>query len=236
MARFVGKLLPTPGTAVGLVKLLLRNSKIPKTIKKFIADKSLSKYEAREVKNMIEANEPLTLYRAENYPGQAPFMRPDTDPKKEFVGRWFTTNKNFVDRFATNTPNTKAIKTLLVNPPIKSSPDKVSKTINELIKDQKILKEWTPNLGMGSNLSQIKPYYSGKGRDKYMPKLEFFLNNPDLRKLITLTPPKNIAATSKIDIWLSLLAILKNKNPKMFKEILNLIKAKQMGLKTGGII
>ena len=234
MARFGGKLLPTPGTAVGLVKLLLRNSKIPKTIKKFIADKSLSKYEAREVKNMIEANEPLTLYRAENYPGQAPFMRPDTDPKKEFVGRWFTTNKNFVDRFATNTPDTKAIKTLTVNSPIKSSPD--NKTINELMEDQKILKEWTPDMGMGSNLSQILPYYSSKGKDKFMPKLEFFLNSPDLRKHITLTPPKDIAATSKIDTWLSLLAILKNKNPKMFKEILNLIKAKQMGLKTGGII
>jgi hypothetical protein len=203
----------------GLINLLFSGNKVSKRIK--------------DIEN---ANKTLKLYRAENYPGQAPFLRPDTDPKKEFVGRWFTTNKNFVDRFATNTPDTKAIKTLLVNPPIKSSPDKVSKTINELIKDKKILKEWTPNLGMGSDLSKIKPYYSGKGRDKYMPKLEFFLNNADLRKHITLTPPKNIAATSKIDIWLSLLAILKNKNPQMFKEILTLIKAKRMGLKTGGIV
>ena len=203
----------------GLINLLFSGNKVSKRIK-----------------DIEKANKTLKLYRAENYPGQRPFLRPDTDPKKEFVGRWFTTNKDFVDKFATNTPHTKAIKTLTVNPPIKSSPDKVSKTINELMEDQKILKEWTPNLGMGSNLSQIKPYYSGKGRDKYMPKLEFFLNNPDLRKLITLTPPKNIAATSKIDIWLSLLAILKNKNPQMFKEILTLIKAKRMGLKTGGIV
>ena len=191
---------------------------------------------SQRIKDIENANKTLKLYRAENYPGQRPFMRPDTDPKKEFVGRWFTTDKNFVDRFATNTPNTKAIKTLLVNPPIKSSPDKVSKTINELIKDQKILKEWTPKMGMGSDLNKILPYYSSKGKDKYMPKLEFFLNNPDLRKHITLTPPKEIASTSKIDTWLSLLAILKNKNPQMFKEILNLIKAKRMGLKTGGII
>ena len=219
MARYGGKLLPTPGTAVGLIRLLLRNKKV-----------------SQRIKDIENANKTLKLYRAENYPGQAPFMRPDTDPKKEFVGRWFTTDKDFVDKFATNTLNTKAIKTLTVNPPIKSSPDKVSKTINELIKDKKILKEWTPNLGMGSDLSKIKPYYSGKGRDKYMPKLEFFLNNADLRKHITLTPPKNIAATSKIDIWLSLLAILKNKNPQMFKEILTLIKAKRMGLKTGGIV
>ena len=219
MARYGGKLLPTPGTAVGLIRLLLRNKKV-----------------SQRIKDIENANKTLKLYRAENYPGQAPFMRPDTDPKKEFVGRWFTTNKDFVDKFATNTFNTKAIKTLTVNPPIKSSPDKVSKTINELIKDKKILKEWTPNLGMGSDLSKIKPYYSGVGKDKYMPKLEFFLNNPDLRKLITLTPPKEIASTSKIDTWLSLLAILKNKNPQMFKEILTLIKAKRMGLKTGGII
>ena len=219
MARYGGKLLPTPGTAVGLIRLLLRNKKV-----------------SQRIKDIENANKTLKLYRAENYPGQAPFMRPDTDPKKEFVGRWFTTDKDFVDKFATNTLNTKAIKTLTVNPPIKSSPDKVSKTINELIKDQKILKEWTPDMGMGSNLSQILPYYSSKGKDKFMPKLEFFLNSPDLRKHITLTPPKDIAATSKIDTWLSLLAILKNKNPKMFKEILNLIKAKQMGLKTGGII
>ena len=233
MARFGGKLLPTPGTAVGLVKLLLRNSKIPKTIKKFIADKSLSKYEAREVKNMIEANEPLTLYRAENYPGQAPFMRPDTDPKKEFVGRWFTTNKNFVDRFATNTPDTKAIKTLTVNPPIKSSPD--NKTINELIKDQKILKEWTPDMGMGENLDKITTSWKS-GKDRYMTRLEYFLNSPSLKNQITLTPPAEIASTSKINTWLSLLAILKNRNPQMFKEILTLIKAKRMGLKTGGMV
>ena len=219
MSRYGGKLLPTPGTAVGLIRLLLRNKKV-----------------SQRIKDIENANKTLKLYRAENYPGQAPFMRPDTDPKKEFVGRWFTTNKDFVDKFATNTPNTKAIKTLTVNPPIKSSPDKVSKTINELMEDRKKLKDWTPDMGMGSNLSQIIPYYSGAGKDKYMPKLEFFLNNPDLRKHITLTPPKEIASTSKIDIWLSLLAILKNKNPQMFKEILNLIKAKRMGLKTGGII
>ena len=219
MARYGGKLLPTPGTAVGLIRLLLRNKKV-----------------SQRIKDIENANKTLKLYRAENYPGQAPFMRPDTDPKKEFVGRWFTTDKDFVDKFATNTLNTKAIKTLTVKPPIKSSPDKVSKTINELMEDRKKLKDWTPNMGMGSNLSQIMPYYSGAGKDKYMPKLEFFLNNPDLRKHITLTPPKEIASTSKIDTWLSLLAILKNKNPQMFKEILNLIKAKRMGLKTGGII
>ena len=235
MARFGGKLLPTPGTAVGLVKLLLRNSKIPKTIKKFIADKSLSKYEAREVKNMIEANEPLKLYRAENYPGQAPFHRPDTDPKKEFVGRWFTTDKNFVNRFAANPINTKAIKTLSVDSPVKPSPIGTHKTISELMKDKKKLKDWTPNLGMGENLDKITTSWQS-GKDRYMTRLENYLNSSYLKDKITLTPPKEIASTSKINTWLSLLAILKNRNPQMFKEILTLIKAKRMGLKTGGIV
>ena len=56
-------------------------------------------------------------------------------------------------------------------------------------------------------------------------RLENYLNSSlgpyPLRDKITLTPPKEIASTAKIDTWLSLLAILKNKNPRMFKEILN---------------
>ena len=65
MARYGGKLLPTPGTAVGLIRLLLRNKKV-----------------SQRIKDIENANKTLKLYRAENYPGQAPFMRPDTDPKK----------------------------------------------------------------------------------------------------------------------------------------------------------
>ena len=66
--------------------------------------------------------------------------------------------------------------------------------------------------------------------------LENYLNSSYLKDKITLTPPKEIASTSKINTWLSLLAILKNRNPQMFKEILTLIKAKRMGLKTGGMV
>ena len=120
---------------MSIINLLLKSKKVPWKLKNKISNLSVKKIIRDEIKNNLEANKPLKLYRAENYPGQAPFMRPDTDPKKEFVGRWFTTNKDFVDTFATNTPNTKAIKTLTVNPPIKSSPD--NKTINELMEDQK---------------------------------------------------------------------------------------------------
>tara|TARA_R100001443_G_scaffold78711_1_gene85999 strand:+ start:589 stop:1251 length:663 start_codon:yes stop_codon:yes gene_type:complete len=218
----------------GIINFLLKSKKVPLKLKLKIVDLNFRKFKANEIKNNLKANTPLKLYRAENYPGQAPFMRPDTDPKKEFVGRWFTTDKNFVNRFATNTPDTKAIKTLTVDPPIKANPVDRHKTIGELIKDRKKLKDWTPNMGMGENLDAITTSYKG-GKDSFMTRLESYLNS-SLRDSITLTPPKEIASTSKINTWLSLLAILKNKNPRMFKEILNLIKAKRIGLKTGGIV
>ncbi len=219
---------------MSILNFLLRSKKVPLKFKDKIVDLNFRKFKANEIKNNLKANTPLKLYRAENYPGQAPFMRPDTDPKKEFVGRWFTTDKNFVNRFATNTPDTKAIKTLTIDPPIKANPVDRHKTISELIKDRKKLKDWTPNMGMGENLDAITTSYKG-GKDSFMTRLESYLNS-SLRDSITLTPPKEIASTSKINTWLSLLAILKNKNPKMFKEILNLIKAKRIGLKTGGIV
>ena len=220
---------------MSILNFLLRSKKVPLKFKDKIVDLNFRKLKANEIKNSLRANEPLKLYRAENYPGQAPFHRPDTDPKKEFVGRWFTTNKNFVNRFATNTPDTKAIKTLTVNPPIKAHPVDRHKTISELIKDRKKLKDWTPNMGMGENLDALTTNYKG-GKHSFMTRLESYLNSPSLKNKITLTPPSEITSTSKIDTWLSLLAILKNKNPRMFKEILNLIKAKRIGLKTGGIV
>ena len=220
---------------MSIINLLLKSKKVPWKLKNKISNLSVKKIIRDEIKNNLEANKPLKLYRAENYPGQAPFHRPDTDPKKEFVGRWFTTNKNFVDRFAANPINTKAIKTLSVDSPVKPSPIGTHKTISELMKDKKKLKDWTPDLGMGENLDKITTSWQS-GKDRYMTRLENYLNSSYLKDKITLTPPKEIASTSKINTWLSLLAILKNRNPQMFKEILTLIKAKRMGLKTGGIV
>ena len=220
---------------MSIINLLLKSKKVPWKLKNKISNLSVKKIIRDEIKNNLEANKPLKLYRAENYPGQAPFMRPDTDPKKEFVGRWFTTDKNFVNRFAANPINTKAIKTLSVDSPVKPSPIGTHKTISELMKDKKKLKDWTPDLGMGENLDKITTSWQS-GKDRYMTRLENYLNSSYLKDKITLTPPKEIASTSKINTWLSLLAILKNRNPQMFKEILTLIKAKRMGLKTGGIV
>ena len=82
-----------------------------------------------------------------------------------------------------------------------------------------IIKTWQPNISGGHT---------------YKTSLEYFLGSDALRNLITLTPPKSVTDTAQFDTWLSLLAIIKNKNPRMFQEILTLIKTKRMGLKTGG--
>ena len=200
-----------------------------------LLNKSLKKIKAEEIKAAEKANQPITLYRAENYPNQAPFLRPDTDPKQELVGRWFTTNKNFAAKFARNTNNTKGIKKLRIKPPVKTHADR-HKTINELLADKKKLKDWVPEMGMGSGGEEITKFWNPNisGGNTYKTKLEYYLGSDVLRDLITLTPPKSITDTAKFDTWLSLLAILKNKNPRMFQEILTLIKAKRMGLKTGG--
>ena len=202
-----------------------------------LLNKSLKKIKSEELKAAEKANEPITLYRAENYRDQAPFLRPDTDPKQELVGRWFTTNKNFAAKFARNTNNTKGIKKLRIKPPVKTHADR-HKTINELLADKKKLKDWVPEMGMGSGGEEITKFWNPNisGGNTYKTKLEYYLGSDVLRDLITLTPPKSITDTAKFDTWLSLLAILKNKNPRMFQEILTLIKAKRMGLKTGGLV
>ena len=89
-----------------------------------LLNKSFKKIKAEELKAAEKANEPITLYRVENYPGQEPFLRPDTDPKQELVGRWFTTNKNFAQKFARNTNNTKGIKKLRIKPPVRPHADR----------------------------------------------------------------------------------------------------------------
>ena len=61
--------------ALGILKLAAKNLTKSKDIKK------LKKWMKLEEEFKKKINKPLTLYRAENYPGQAPFMRPDTDPK-----------------------------------------------------------------------------------------------------------------------------------------------------------
>ena len=217
--------------------LIRKTNKLSWKTKGRLLNKGLKKIKAEELKQTKKANKPITLYRAENYPGQEPFLRPDTDPKQELVGRWFTTNKNFAAKFARNTNNTKGIKKLRIKPPVRTYADR-HKTIGELMADKKKLKEWVPEMGMGSGGRDIiktwQPNISGG--HTYKTNLEYMLGSDVLRDMITLTLPKKMADTAKFDTWLSLLAILKNKNPRMFQEILNLIKTKRMGLKTGGLV
>ena len=217
--------------------LILKTDKLSWKTKGRLLNKGLKKIKADELKQVKKANKPITLYRAENYPGQEPFLRPDTDPKQELVGRWFTTNKNFAAKFARNTNNTKGVKKLKIKPPVRTYADR-HKTIGELMADKKKLKDWVPEMGMGSGGRDLTTTWSPNipGGSTKKTRLEYMLGSDVLRKMITLTPPKNITDTAKFDTWLSLLAILKNKNPRMFQEILTLIKAKRMGLKTGGLV
>ena len=218
-----------------LADAIRKTDKLSWKTKGRLLNRGLKQIKKDNLKDVKKANEPITLYRAENYPGQEPFLRPDTDPKQELVGRWFTTNKNFAAKFARNTNNTKGIKKLRIKPPVRTHADR-HKTIGELLADRKKLKEWVPEMGMGSGSDEITKTWNPniEGGTTRKTRLEYMLGSDVLRDLITLTPPKNITDTAKFDTWLSLLAILKNKNPRMFQEILTLIKTKRMGLKTGG--
>ena len=220
-----------------IAQAIAQNEKVPWRLKNNLLTKSIKKIKADDLKEKKKANDPITLYRAENYPGQEPFLRPDTDPKQELVGRWFTTNKNFAQRFARNTNNTKGIKKLKIKPPVVTHADR-HKTINELMAERKKLKDWVPEMGMGSGSRDLTTHWNPNipGGTTQKTRLENYLGSEILRDMITLTPPKSVTDTAKFDTWLSLLAILKNKNPKMFKEILTLIKAKRMGLKSGGMV
>ena len=135
-----------------------------------------------------------------------------------------------------NTHNTKGIKKLKIKPPVVTHADR-HKTINELMADRKKLKDWVPEMGMGSGSRELTTHWNPNipGGTTKKTRLEYYLGSDSLKDLITLTPPKSITDTAKFDTWLSLMAILKNKNPRMFQEILTLIKSKRMGLKTGGI-
>ena len=103
---------------------ILKTDKLSWKTKSRLLNRGFKKIKEDELKQVKKANKPITLYRAENYPNQARFLRPDTDPKQELVGRWFTTNKNFAAKFARNTNNTKGIKKLRIKPPVRTHADR----------------------------------------------------------------------------------------------------------------
>ena len=172
------------------------------------------------------------MLRAENYPGEARFTRHPNDPKGDLVGRWFTSNPSFAKAFSY--PD-KGIKTLTVKPPIDVKPG-VNKPINELLRDRKVLKDWVPHTeeAMGSKGANIGRYFDPTlGKHKYSTKLEYFLSNPELRKLITLTPPREIAQQAKFDPFRSLTS-----RPRLLKmlDLWKMLRLKMKGYNTGGMV
>jgi len=178
------------------------------------------------------SKEPLKMLRAENYPDEAAFVRHPNDPKGELVGRWFTTDPHFVDVFSF--PN-KGIKTLTVRPPIEVKPG-VKKSINELLQDRKALKDWVPYTegAMGAKGARIGKYFDPTlGANKYSTQLEYFLGNPQLRDMITLTPPRKIAQQAKFDPFRSLMT-----RPHLLSmlKLWKILRLKMKGYSTGGIV
>ncbi len=153
--------------------------------------------------------------------------------KYPYQGRWFTGDLDFV-RGWMGADN--IIKELDIKSPIPLAkqfqgppeqfwewkhPTYAPKTITELVRDQKILKNWIPTHGMGSGLdklhqgSGILANYADKG-DK-ITKLEQYLrwiDQGDHPRWLTMTPPKEIADKSSVNIYES---IMKNlRKPKNF--------------------
>ena len=156
--------------------------------------------------------------------------------KYPYQGRWFTGNLDFVRGWmgADNIIKEFDIKSPIPlakefhGPPEQfwewKHPTYGAKTIKELLKDQKILKNWIPTHGMGSGLDKL---YQGTGifanyadeGDK-ITKLEQFLRwinqgDQNIRQWITMTPPKEIADKASVNIYESIMKNLRKPKPFM---------------------
>ena len=146
--------------------------------------------------------------------------------KYPYQGRWFTGDKGFAQRWmgADN-----IIKELDIKSPIPltkeyhgptqefwewKDPEYAPKTIKELVRDQKILKNWVPSHGMGSGLDKLYQAtgelsnYKDEGHK--VTKLEQYLRWKDQNRWITLTVPKEIAEKkAKVNIYESIMKNLR---------------------------
>jgi len=148
--------------------------------------------------------------------------------KYPYQGRWYTTNLDFARDWM---GSGNIIKELNIKSPIplskefqnyprhwlshSSLPEYPAKNITELLDDIKTLKKWVPTEGMGSKLDlldQSHPFRDLYGKVINNPydtplktKFEYFMRNPnDLKKMISLVPPKEIADTGSVNVWESI--------------------------------
>ena len=173
----------------------------------------------------------LRLFRSEPRPDEwIKFnpKHPTLDWRVPYKGRWYTSNLDFVRDWM---GSSNIIKELNIKSPISLSkeiqnyprhwashswgPEYPAKNITELLDDIKTLKPWVPTEGMGSKLDlldQNHPFRDLYGKVINNPydrplktKFEYFMRNPnDLKKMISLVPPKEIADTGSVNVWESI--------------------------------
>ena len=173
----------------------------------------------------------LRLFRSESMPDEwIKFSRnhPTLGWKYPYQGRWYTSNLDFARDWM---GSGNIIKELNIKSPIplskefqnyprhwlshSSLPEYPAKNITELLDDIKTLKKWVPTEGMGSKLDlldQGHPFRDLYGKVINNPydtplktKFEYFMRNPnDLKKMISLVPPTEIADTGSVNVWESI--------------------------------
>ena len=153
--------------------------------------------------------------------------------KYPYQGRWFTGDLDFVRGWMG--PN-NIIKELDIKSPIPlakqfhgppeqfwewKNPEYAPKTIKELLRDQKILKNWIPTHGMGAGLDKL---YQKTGILSNVPdegnkitQLEQYLRwidqgDKNMHRYITMTPPKEIADKASVNIYESIMKNLRKPN------------------------
>ena len=175
--------------------------------------------------------EDLKLWRSEPMPDEWIKFNPN-HPSLEwrvpYQGRWYTGDLNFARDWM---GSGNIIKELDIKSPIPLSkefqsyprhwtsdtwrPQYTAKNITELLDDIKKLKPWVPTEGMGSKLDvldQRHPFrdlYNKVINNPYekplKTKFEWFMRNPDLKKLISLVPPKEIADKGSVNVFQSIM-------------------------------
>ena len=180
--------------------------------------------------------EDLKLWRSESMPDEWIKFNPNHPTlgwKYPYQGRWYTSNLDFARDWM---GSGNIIKELDIKSPIplskefqtyprhwlshSSLPEYPAKNITELLDDIKTLKKWVPTEGMGSKLDlldQSHPFRDLYGKVINNPydtplktKFEYFMRNPnDLKKMISLVPPKEIADTGSVNVWESIMRNLR---------------------------
>ena len=174
--------------------------------------------------------ENLKLWRSEPIPDEWIKFNPDHPTMKwrvPYQGRWYTSDLNFARDWM---GSGNIIKELDIKSPIplskeiqnyprhwlshSSLPEYPAKNITELLDDIKKLKKWVPTEGMGSKLDKLDqshPFRDLSGKVINNPyekslktKFEYFMRNPDLKKLISMVPPQEIADRGSVNVWESI--------------------------------